>query len=118
MNKGIIEQFDTQLTYLINQNEFIANFVGSHNVINDGRQKYAVRMDQIKISISKSNKINTAIIKNIEFQGEKVKISCNYKNNNEIFVTINDDNFFKNRFQLGQNVNISWDKKNAHKLEK
>ena len=55
MNKGTIEQSDTPYNVFNKpKNEFIANFVGSHNVINDGGKKYAVRMDQIKINILKT----------------------------------------------------------------
>ena len=119
MNKGIIEQSDTAYNVFNKpKNEFIANFVGSHNVIQDGKKKYAVRMDKIKINISKKQNNNTIQIKEIEFQGEKVKICCNDKNNTDIYVLIDDNIFYKNDFKLGQNINIEWKKKIAHILEK
>ena len=119
MNKGIIEQSDTAYNVFNKpKNEFIANFVGSHNVIQDGKKKYAVRMDKIKINISKKQNNNTIQIKEIEFQGEKVKICCNDKNNTDIYVLIDDNIFYKNDFKLGQNINIEWKKNIAHILEK
>ena len=119
MNKGIIEQSDTAYNVFNKpKNEFIANFVGSHNVIQDGKKKYAVRMDKIKINISKKQNNNTIQIKEIEFQGEKVKICCTDKNNTDIYVLIDDNIFYKNDFKLGQNINIEWKKKIAHILEK
>ena len=119
MNKGIIEQSDTAYNVFNKpKNEFIANFVGSHNVIQDGKKKYAVRMDKIKINISKKQNNNTIQIKEIEFQGEKVKICCNDKNNTDIYVLIDDNMFYKNDFKLGQNINIEWKKNIAHILEK
>ena len=119
MNKGIIEQSDTAYNVFNKpKNEFIANFVGSHNVIQDGKKKYAVRMDKIKINISKKQNNNTIQIKEIEFQGEKVKICCNDKNNTDIYVLIDDNIFYKNNFKLGQNINIEWKKNIAHILEK
>ena len=119
MNKGIIEQSDTPYNVFNKpKNEFIANFVGSHNVIQDGKKKYAVRMDKIKINISKKQNNNTIQIKEIEFQGEKVKICCTDKNNTDIYVLIDDNIFYKNDFKLGQNINIEWKKKIAHILEK
>tara|TARA_B100000945_G_scaffold318682_1_gene324101 strand:+ start:911 stop:1897 length:987 start_codon:yes stop_codon:yes gene_type:complete len=119
MNKGIIEQSDTAYNVFNKpKNEFIANFVGSHNVIQDGKKKYAVRMDKIKINISKKQNKNIIKIKEIEFQGEKVKICCNDKNNTDIYVLIDDNIFYKNDFKLGQNINIEWKKNIAHILEK
>ena len=119
MNKGIIEQSDTAYNVFNKpKNEFIANFVGSHNVIQDGKKKYAVRMDKIKINISKKQNKNIIKIKEIEFQGEKVKICCTDKNNTDIYVLIDDNIFYKNDFKLGQNINIEWKKNIAHILEK
>ena len=119
MNKGVIEQSDTPYNVFNKpKNEFIANFVGSHNVINDGSKKYAVRMDQIKINLLKKQNKNFMKIKDIEFQGEKVKICCSDKNNVDIFVLVDDKLFFKNGFELGQNINLDWNKSISHILEK
>ena len=119
MNKGIIEQSDSPYNVFNKpKNEFIANFVGSHNVIQDGKKKYAVRMDKIKINISKKQNKNIIKIKEIEFQGEKVKICCTDKNNTDIYVLIDDNIFYKNEFKLGQNINIEWKKNIAHIIEK
>lgn len=119
MNKGTIEQSDTPYNVFNKpKNEFIANFVGSHNVINDGGKKYAVRMDQIKINILKTQNKKLMKIKDIEFQGEKVKICCSDKNNIDIFVLVEDELFFKNKFEIGQDINLHWKKSISHILEK
>ncbi len=119
MNKGIIEQSDTPYNVFNKpKNEFIANFVGSHNVIKDGEKKYAVRMDQIKIKVMKTQSEKFMKIKEIEFQGEKVKICCSDKNNIHMFVLVDDKLFFKNKFELGQNINLDWKKSSSHVLEK
>ena len=50
MNNGIIEQFDTPYNIFNKpKNEFVANFVGSHNVVYLKDKKIAVRMDQMNI---------------------------------------------------------------------
>ena len=57
MNNGIIEQFDTPYNIFNKpKNEFVANFVGSHNVVYLKDKKIAVRMDQM--SIVKTKKSN------------------------------------------------------------
>ena len=119
MNKGVIEQSDTPYNVFNKpKNEFIANFVGSHNVIQEGTKKYAVRIDQIKINVLKKSKVNDIKIKDIEFQGGKVKITCKDKNNNEICVLVNDNLFYKNNFKLEQRINLDWNKNDTHLLKK
>ncbi len=118
MNKGVIEQSDTPYNVFNKpKNEFIAHFVGSHNVVQVGAKKYAVRMDQIKINISKKPENDDIKINDIEFQGEKVKITCIDKNNNEIYVLVDDSFFYKSNFKLAQNVNLNWSKNRAHLLK-
>ena len=118
MNKGVIEQSDTPYNVFNKpKNEFIAHFVGSHNVVQVGTKKYAVRMDQIKINISKKPENDDIKINDIEFQGEKVKITCIDKNNNEIYVLVDDSFFYKSNFKLAQNVNLNWSKNRAHLLK-
>ena len=90
---------------------------GSHNVVQVGTKKYAVRMDQIKINISKKPENDDIKINDIEFQGEKVKITCIDKNNNEIYVLVDDSFFYKSNFKLAQNVNLNWSKNRAHLLK-
>ena len=116
MNNGIIEQFDSPFNIFNKpKNEFVANFVGSHNVISQNNKKYAVRMDRITVIKTKKSNNNTMIIKDLEFQGENVKLTCSNKGN-ILQILVEDKLFFKNEFKLGENVEISWEKNNCHLL--
>ena len=116
MNNGIIEQFDTPYNIFNKpKNEFVANFVGSHNVVLQNNKKYAVRMDQIKVIKTKKSNHNTMTIKDLEFQGENVKLICSNKSNS-LQILVEDNLFFKNEFKLGENVEVSWEKNNCHLL--
>ena len=116
MNNGIIEQFDTPYNIFNKpKNEFVANFVGSHNVVYLKDKKIAVRMDQMSIVKTKKSNDNTMIIEDIEFQGENVKLMCSNQNIN-LQILVDDKLFFKNEFKLDQKVDITWDEKNCHVL--
>lgn len=116
MNNGIIEQFDTPYNIFNKpKNEFVANFVGSHNVVYLKDKKIAVRMDQMNIVKTKQLNENTMTIEDIEFQGENVKLMCSNQNIN-LQILVDDKLFFKNEFKLDQKVDISWDEKKCHVL--
>jgi|TARA_B000000532_G_scaffold234862_1_gene219705 putative spermidine/putrescine transport system ATP-binding protein len=116
MNNGIIEQFDTPYNIFNKpKNEFVANFVGSHNVVYLKDKKIAVRMDQMSIVKTKKSNDNTMIIEDIEFQGENVKLMCSNQNIN-LQILVDDKLFFKNEFKLDQKVDITWDEKKCHVL--
>ena len=116
MNNGIIEQFDTPYNIFNKpKNEFVANFVGSHNVVYLKDKKIAVRMDQMNIVKTKQLNDNTMTIEDIEFQGENVKLMCSNQNIN-LQILVDDKLFFKNEFKLDQKVDITWDEKKCHVL--
>ena len=118
MNNGIIEQVDTPFNIFNKpKNEFVATFVGGHNIlINDGK-KYAVRMDKIELDMPIKTNNNSCQIKSIEFQGERVKLGCLDQNNQEIFVLVEDTVYHKMNYEIEKYANITWDKSKAHLLQ-
>ena len=118
MNNGIIEQVDTPYNIFNKpKNEFVATFVGGHNIlINDGK-KYAVRMDKIELDMPIKTNKNSCQIKSIEFQGERVKLGCLDQNNQEISVLVEDTVYHKMNYEIEQYANITWDKSKAHLLQ-
>ena len=118
MNNGIIEQVDTPFNIFNKpKNEFVATFVGGHNIlINDGK-KYAVRMDKIELDMPIKTNSNSCQIKSIEFQGERVKLGCLDQNNQEIFALVEDTFYHKMNYEIEQYANITWDKSKAHLLQ-
>ena len=116
MNNGLIEQNDSPYTIFNKpKNEFVANFVGSHNVISQNKKKFAIRMDQIKISKTSKINNNTMVLDDLEFQGENVKLICSNKSS-KLQILIEDKKFYKEKFEIGQNVDVQWDKNQIHLL--
>ena len=123
MNKGIIEQVGSPYEIFNNpKNQFIATFVGGHNVIFKNKKTYSIRMDHINLNLKetnnlKHNNVNSFVVKEIEFQGQIVKVSGKTKNYGELSVQLSDEMFLKNKFKLEDEVFISWDNKRESLLE-
>ena len=123
MNKGIIEQVGSPYEIFNNpKNQFIATFVGGHNVIIKNKKTYSIRMDHINLNLKetnnlKHNNVYSFVVKEIEFQGQIVKVSGKTKNYGELSVQLSDEIFLKNKFKLEDEVFISWDHKRESLLE-
>ena len=123
MNNGIIEQVGSPYEIFNNpKNKFIASFVGGHNVITKNRKTYSIRMDHIdlqlkKVKNTKYNNVNLLKVKEIEFQGQIVKVSGDTKNFGELSVQLSDEKFLKNRFEIEDEVFISWNDERESLLE-
>ena len=119
MNKGKIEQVgDPYEVFNKPKNEFIANFVGGHNVLSKNNKPYSIRMDHIEVNFDKSNK-NTYPMKvsEIEFQGQIVKITGITDTFGKLSVSLSDDIFLQNKFDINDEIFISWNKEKENSLE-
>ena len=116
MNNGIIEQVGSPYEiFNYPKNKFIATFVGGHNVIIRNKKHYSIRMDHINLDFKKinnreNNDVNPFIVKEIEFQGQIVKVTGETKNFGELSVQLSDEKFLKNKFEIKDEVFISWDR--------
>ena len=123
MNNGIIEQVGSPYEIFNNpKNKFIASFVGGHNVITKNKKTYSIRMDHIDLQLkelknTKYNNVNLFKVKEIEFQGQIVKVSGDTKNFGELSVQLSDEKFLKNRFEIEDEVFISWNDERESLLE-
>ena len=123
MNNGIIEQVGSPYEIFNNpKNKFIASFVGGHNVITKNRKTYSIRMDHIDLQLkevknTKNNNVNSFKVKEIEFQGQIVKVSGDTKKFGELSVQLSDEKFLKNKFKIEDEVFISWNDERESLLE-
>ena len=123
MNNGIIEQVGSPYEIFNNpKNKFIASFVGGHNVITKNKKTYSIRMDHIDLQLKELkntnyNNVNLFKVKEIEFQGQIVKVSGDTKNFGELSVQLSDEKFLKNRFEIEDEVFISWNDERESLLE-
>ena len=118
MNEGKIEQIDGPANIFNKpKNEFVAKFVGNHNIVDIRGKKFAIRMDKTFFEIAKTKSSKTAIISAIEFQGEKIKVSATHQGHSEIQSLIQDSSFKDKRFKIGSLVRATWKKHDLVPLE-
>ena len=119
MNKGKIEQVgDPYEVFNKPKNEFIANFVGGHNVISKNKKFYSIRMDHIQITNNKKSKNSYPMTVNeIEYQGQIVKVTGITQDFGQLSVSLADDIFLQNKFDVNDEILINWDKTKENSLQ-
>ena len=119
MNKGKIEQVgDPYEVFNKPKNEFIANFVGGHNVISKNNKSYSIRMDHINVNFDNKNKDTYSMkVNEIEFQGQIVKVTGVTKKFGQLSVSLADDIFLQNKFNVNDEILINWDKTKENSLQ-
>ena len=114
MNDGIVEQCGTPME-IFNKpsNAFVANFIGGHNVLAIGSKLFAIREDRINLTQNGNSQVNA-----IEFLGANVKINVSYGKSGNLTVSQSDVLFAKAKIEVGDNVRVSWNKKDQLELVK
>jgi putative spermidine/putrescine transport system ATP-binding protein len=120
MNKGRIEQagspkevFETPAT------EFVARFLGGHNVIATPGGPIAVRADRLTLGASAEGANQTrmnAIIRGIEYQGTHFQVALENGANSELTATVSDAAFADTPLSIGDNVAVQWADADIHAL--
>lgn len=119
MNNGRIEQAGTAFE-VFNQprSEFVARFMGGHNVIKKGDTHIAVRADKIVVGSAKS-KVESGVqatVRNIEYLGTSYAIALRDPSGAEFSVTMADKTFSEKPIEIGEAVSLLWKPADAHHL--
>ena len=124
MNRGRIEQkgaprevFNRPAT------EFVARFMGGHNVLETAAGKVAVRSDHMQISPDTGAAGLAAIVTDVQYQGTYVLLGLQFPGSNlpvdssaELSVMLSESRFTEHAYTPGQSVTLSWDAAAAHRL--
>jgi putative spermidine/putrescine transport system ATP-binding protein len=129
MNHGVIEQMGSpHEIYNRPISEFVARFMGGHNVLNTARGKISVRTDHMQLSVDEPTLADglgnkRAVITDIEYQGTYVLIGLqepgmvqNAASTAEISVMVPEASFDAQPFALGQSVQLRWQPEVSHAL--
>jgi putative spermidine/putrescine transport system ATP-binding protein len=124
MNRGVIEQVGTPYgVYNAPATEFIARFMGGHNVIDTESGKVAVRNDHMVIApptrtIDAPPGIPGTVV-DVEYQGTYVLLGLQARDaggDKEVSVMLPEAQFAARRYATGEAVHLSWARHNAHAL--
>ena len=119
MNEGRIEQAGPPAeVFNAPRTEFVARFIGAHNVVAGASGSVAVRADKISIARArrKSGGQMDADVMDIEYLGTSVNVSLNAGEVGDLIATLPDGLFFKQPIEIGQKVFLSWKPEDAHQL--
>ena len=129
MNDGRIEQVGSPHDiYNRPASEFVARFMGGHNVLDTAHGKIGVRTDHMKISPLSDTSMDglhskRAVITDVEYQGTYVLLGLQHPGTSqsasstaEMSVMLSESRFAERPFTLGEIVQLSWAPEAAHSL--
>jgi putative spermidine/putrescine transport system ATP-binding protein len=121
MNDGRIEQAaPPQAVFNEPKTEFVARFIGGHNVLGSGAEKIAIRSDRIRVlqaeDKSDSHAQVTGVVRDVSFLGTSVNITVDAGPENELLVTVPDTLFFERPVDVGTGVELAWTPDDVHRL--
>lgn len=116
MNNAVIEQAgDARTVFNAPKTEFVARFMGGHNVIALPEGHFAVRSDAVGVTAPDEGRIE-AFITGIEYQGTHVAVTARITGDQEVTAIIADTAFFEHPKNPGDRVGLIWEQENLHKL--
>ena len=119
MNKGRIEQAGTPKdVYERPATEFVARFLGGHNVIALPGGPIAVRADRLALCANggSSSARLTATIRAIEYQGTHYQVSLDNGAATELTASVSDAAFAASPLNIGDSVGVHWAEADIHAL--
>lgn len=134
MNTGHIDQAAPPFEVFNRpKSEFVARFIGGHNIMVHQGAQIAVRSDKTRLSRTPSQSDDLgedvrATITEIEFLGARVALtaspekasisnrSSELKVEDDLIIELTDSVFFQEPFEIGESVYLSWKADDAHRL--
>lgn len=114
MNNSVIEQAGpARDVWAAPKTEFVARFMGGHNVISLNGAKVALRADEVKVAQSGLAAVVTAV----EYQGGHVALTSLTEGGEEVLALVPESDFFKSPKNPGDAVALAWDERRLHRLQ-
>jgi len=125
MNNSVIEQCGVA-DEIFNRpaTEFVARFMGGHNIVTESGVKGAVRTDHIMLDKPEvagnfgpgvADKF-AGTLKFVEFLGQTVNVNIETENNNDITASLSDEKFRHLQLEVNDDVVVGWKQENFHSL--
>ncbi|WIV52437.1 ABC transporter ATP-binding protein (plasmid) [Marivivens sp. LCG002] len=114
MNNSVIEQAGpARDVWSAPKTEFVAKFMGGHNVIAVNGTKFALRADDVLLSDSGLSAVVTAV----EYQGGHVALTALTENGEEVLSLVPESLFFQSPKNPGDSVMLAWNEGRLHRLQ-
>ena len=116
MNNAVIEQAGTARDVFNSPTTaFVAQFIGGHNVIALPEGRFAIRTDAVGMAQGDTGKLQGNIT-TVEYQGAHVSVSARIAGDQDVSALIPETTFFNNPMNPGDQVGLTWEDSNLHKL--
>jgi len=117
MNGGEIQQSSTAFDVFNKpRSEFVARFIGGHNVITHDDKRVSIRADRMGISWPSRDGLMATVV-DIEFQGATVLVKSQLNGDSDaVVVRLGDTQFFEHPLKVGEPVCLTWREEDAHAL--
>jgi putative spermidine/putrescine transport system ATP-binding protein len=118
MNKGRIEQAgNPRQVFEKPATEFVARFLGGHNVIETAAGMIAVRADRVRVVPGASNLSRLgAVVASVEYQGASYQVGLEGGGARDLSALLGDADFAKTPLALGERVGLAWLDEDIHQL--
>lgn len=120
MNEAKIEQSGTP-DELFNapKTEFVARFMGGHNVLTIDHQLCALRTDKTLVASPElSGNAVSGVVEYVEYLGRTVNVSVLCDNQQLLSASLSDDLYQTQRWKPGDAVSIGWETSDLHPVQK
>ncbi|MFA8443956.1 ABC transporter ATP-binding protein [Yoonia sp.] len=116
MNNAVIEQAGpARDVFNSPKTQFVAQFMGGHNVIALPAGHFAVRADAVSVTEPSKGAVEGQVTA-VEYQGTHVSLSARIAGDQEVLALIPDTKFFANPHHPGDQIGLHWDANDQHKL--
>ncbi len=119
MNNGRIEQAGAPRDIFNNpKTEFVAKFIGGHNVLAGEAGPIAVRADRLVLRRpgDGSNGLLNGTVRSVEYQGTYVQLAIETIEGREISAMSDEATFDQTPFSPGDPIAVSWGERDVHQL--
>jgi len=118
MNKGRIEQAGSPLEVFEKPaTEFVARFLGGHNVIETPAGPIAVRADRVSVvSEAAEGSRLAAVVASVEYQGASYQVGLEAAGARDLSAVVGDAEFAKRPLTIGDCVGLAWLDEDIHPL--
>ena len=116
MNNAVIEQAGSARdVFNAPTTEFVARFLGGHNVIRLDGKAYAIRSDRVRMVAPDVDGIDTNVI-SVEFLGTHVAVSLATADDNSITAMVPEETFYAAPLEPGGTFRAGWARGDLHPL--
>jgi putative spermidine/putrescine transport system ATP-binding protein len=119
MKDGRIEQAgDARSVFNEPRTEFVARFMGGHNIIRLEDRTVAIRADQMTVGreATSDGPSLEGTVTGVEYQGTSVHVAVQTGSSGEVSIIVPDQIFFRRPFEVGESAHVEWAGSNMHAL--